>query len=394
MRTVKLLVKNLIILSLIDKKVTCEEIANICNIITNPYWFLSDVITIKELKVLMREYLTLYQGFETEQLVSQFETNTSLLKNLIPTNQKFEHIKILKNMSENETLTDIEEKLIAKFEKNFLAYIEDEAVLVSLSFENYKKYLIVLMQYSFVDKISIDEKHILINEIELFSTLNKTEYDSDELYKELLKEVEANQHNHPGSRFIQNTKNLLLSFNAKQDKYFLKVLEQIKRSDNKISTQEKSFDTLLTLSRNAATREEIKIDEALSNIVFNVNSPYNIAEDEENTFKKFLPYKDIPNNISKALQNMQNILHVHFDLELLDEESLYKLFKHDILSYQQLLFIKKLLYISTLKNKHIITQEEYIIIINKIASVSYHYYKEIPIAKRDAASSKFPLFTL
>ncbi len=394
MKTVQLLVKNLIILSLVDKKVTKEEIAAIYDICTKTYWFLQDVITIKELKMIMKEYILLYQEFDTDKLVAQFHLNTSLLKDLIPTNQKFEHIKLLQNLANSTALTQTEQTLIDNFENQFLEYISDEAVLASLAFEDYKNYIIVLMQYSAVDKISTNEQYILISEIELYLILNNVDCKSIELYQELLKEVELNKNSHPGSRFIQNSKNLLLLFDNRQDKYFLKTIEQIKHSDNKISTQEKSFDTLLCVAKKRANREERKVDEALNVIVFNVKSPYKTTIKEELAFSKLFVNMDIVNNLSKAFGNMRNILHMHFELKTLDEESLYQLFKNDKLSYQQLLFIKKLYYISKLKNQSVITRDEYIALMNKIASVSFHYYREIPVSKRETYAKKFSIFEL
>lgn len=392
MNAIKILVKNLIILSLADRKITCDEITTICDVVTKTYWFLQDIITLKELKILMREYIVLYQKHDSKQLSLQFQTNTNLLKTLIPTNQKYEHVKILKKLAKNKTISKEEQDLIDIFEEKFLKFIEEEAVLLELSFEDYRKYLTVLMQYSFVDKVSINESYIIVSEIELYYRSKEIDDDPKDLYKELIKEVESNQHHHPGSRFIQNTKNLLLSFTNKQDKYFLKTLKQVKNADNKISTQEKSFDSLLLTSRHAVDSEKVKIDEALSNIVFNVHSPYSITEQDQENFIRFLTFDTIAENIVSALENMKYILLIYFEIDNIDEESLYKLFKKNQLSYQQLIFIKKLLYIFALKNKHIITHDEYIIIINKAASVSLHYYKEIPREKKEKYKHQFPIY--
>jgi hypothetical protein len=393
MRTVKLVVKNLIIISLVDKKITTEEISAIYEIVTKTYWFLQDIVTKEELKALMREYILMYQEHSLEQLKSQFDLNTKLLKNIIPTNQKLEHIKILKNL---ECATNLggEQSFIQSFEDKFTQYIVDEAVLLTLSFKDYQKYIIVLMQYSFIDQISVNERAILLSELELYIKFNEEEFDSVELYEALLKEVEAHHHSHVGSRFMQNAKNLLLSFDNKQDKYFLKTLEQIKKADNKISTQEKSFDSLILTSKHEAAKEEVRAEETLRNIVFNVNSPYSIAKNEEESYLAILTGFDIPTNLVKALENMKNILHIHFEIATVDDESLYSLFKHDKLSYQQLLFIKKLLYSYKLKNKHDITNEEYKLIISKVASISYHYYKEITPQKRKQFESNYPVFEI
>ncbi len=394
MIAVQLLVKNLIIISLVDQKVTKEEITAIYDICTKTHWFLQDAITIKELKIIMKEYILLYQQFDADKLIAQFHLNTSLLKDLIPTNQKFEHIKLLQSLANSTALTQTEQRLIEYFENQFLEYISDEAVLASLAFEDYKNYITVLIQYSSVDQISINERYVVISEIDLYLILNNMDCKSIELYQELLREVQLNENSHPGSRFIQNSKNLLLLFDSRQDKYFLKTIEQIKRADNKISTQEKSFDTLLIVAKKRANREETKVDEALNVIAFNVNSPYKITIVEQIAFGKLFANMDISNNLFKAFVNMKNILRIHFELETLDEESLYRLFKNDKLSYQQLLFMKKLFFIAKLKNQHVISRAEYVTIIDKIASVSFHYYREIPVGKRETYAKKFPIFEL
>ena len=89
---------------------------------------------------------------------------------------------------------------------------------------------------------------------------------------------------------------------------------------------------------------------------------------------------------------MENILCLAFNLEVINDDKLLKLFKAKKLDFQRQLFLNKLLYVKNIDNKHIIDDDLYEKFIKHIASVCFNYYYDIPLTTIEDKAEKYPVF--
>ncbi len=396
MQTINLLINNYLIIAFIDGKLSANEISQIQNNFTQEYWFYRDIFKDGELKKFIIKNILSLKGFSKDKLQKQFLANTKSLKNNIPINQKLLHIKALQRVANIKGMSAGEEKLVKQFSDVFSNSVAKEYPMLSLSFENFKKYIVTLIKYCQIDKIDEYERLFLIQEIEMYLKSHaRQEEDEEELYRELIDIARSKKNAKVGAIFTKEARELFVLFNPTQDAYFKKVVVALRDVDTKISTQEKSFDNLFVIAHNSAQRKENKIEVILNEIADSIAS-FKITAQKRQLFTEKLnqasPSDDKLKKLHKAFVNMENILCLRFTLEKLGEDELLNLFKENKLDFQRQLFINKLLYIKNIENKHIIDDELYEKFIEHIASVSFNYYYDIALKTIEDEKKLFPLF--
>jgi len=372
---------------------TTYKVTTIYETFTKTYCFFKDIVNKQTLLSFMKETLLTYQEYSQEKLKNKFSKNMQSLIEIIPTNQKLLHIAKLEEMLSDKTFSSVEQELIEDFKISLLSAIKKEAILATLPFEEYKQYILALIQYAFVDNLVESEKQSIIQEIEIYKIINASDIDSKLLFEEFLSLVSKHKNSHPGERFLKNTQTLLTSFENKQERYFLNMLEYIRNVDLKISTQEKSFDSLLIISNKKSDQYKLDLEARLSEIAYKTDSTYKMSLREYEIFLTFLQNDSI-SNINNALDNMENTLCLKFNIDSLNSIVLHKLYKDKKVSYEHLIFFKQLLYVRDLKHKNLILRDVLETIIKQIASVCTHYYPQITRLTKEKNKDHYPLFEL
>jgi len=395
MQIINLLINNYIILSLIDSRLSSNETTKIYKSFTQDYWFYKDIVSQKEVKALIVENIINLKKSSQLDLKKKFLSNTNILNSKIPINQKFLHIKTLDELADIDGLHVNEKSLVKEFSNLFEKSIVNEYPMSDISFDNFKKYIVTLIKYTHVDEIAEYEKMFLLQEIEMYIRLNNILENEELIYADLLNVAVGNDDNKTEVPFSQKARDLFILFNPNQDKYFKKVIIELRNADNKQSLQERTLDSLFVVSEKNANKKEIKIESMLNDIINTIPS-FKITPLQHKVFvSKVDEVSESDNKINKlhiSFINMENILCLAFNLEVINDDKLLKLFKAKKLDFQRQLFLNKLLYVKNIDNKHIIDDDLYEKFIKHIASVCFNYYYDIPLTTIEDKAEKYPVF--
>lgn len=400
MQRVKLLVDNSIILSLVDDRLAPLELKSISSSFLKKYWFYEDLVDKEELIKLMKNSIARFKTHDVTELNKHFEKNTDKLSRLIPVNQKIEHIKAFISLVEVEGLLAVEEDLIQKFETKFLDSIENEYSIKELSLEQFKLYVVTLIHYGVVDILHHYEEALIKHEIETYFHLNDMDEDLNDFFEDAKYIVESYKFDNPQNKFVQNSKDLILAFNDEQDNYFIKVLEQLKDADKKISVQEMASDRLHINAKNIASRVEAKTENLLEEL-FSLKRvfPEKLPAKELQKFHDKLIHLEMADNLEMAFLALENAFVRYYRLikfsdesqhnsfyvkreDILDfhsnyftNETLLELFKNKKMDIERLTYLRKLLNIKKIKKErvHVLNDKSFEELIMRMAIV-YNFY--------------------
>lgn len=226
----ELIVKNLVILSLIDGKIEKKELILLQNLLNKPEWFFEFSFTEQSLKEMIKKSILELQVLDTQEMVKEFNQDI------------FRSYKTL--MSEFITefsLTNEELSLLN------IPHSDLSNPMSALNISRFEEYIEALMIYASVDEkeriIPQNEAKLILNEINVYVKGNYALAKKE--YFRIQKKASLNTKKYMSVRFNGVMVENFLKLTDAQDKHLLMTISTLSRLNANKSLQERSFDGIV-----------------------------------------------------------------------------------------------------------------------------------------------------
>ena len=225
-----LIVKNLVILSLIDKKIEKKELILLQNLLNKPEWFFEFSFTEQSLKEMIKKSILELQVHDTQEMAKEF--NQDIFKS---------YKTLMSEFIAEFSLTNEELSLLN------IPHSDLSNPMSALNISRFEEYIEALIIYACVDekefKLPQSEAKLILNEINIYVKGNYALAKKE--YFRIQKKATRNTKRYMSVRFNGVMVENFLKLTDDQDKHLLMSISTLSRLNDNKSLQERSFDGIV-----------------------------------------------------------------------------------------------------------------------------------------------------